>query len=296
MIYTLTFNPAIDYVMKVDNLKNGETNRSKCEQIYFGGKGINVSFVLSELGVQSVALGFIAGFTGEALNDAVTQSGINSDFIRLKSGVTRINVKLKSDNETEINAQGPIITQGDIDSLYKKLEKLNAGDVLVLAGSVPNSLPSDIYEKIIEKLQGKNIKFVVDATCKLLLNVLKFNPYLIKPNKSELEEIARRELNDNESIISEARKLKKSGAKNVLVSLGADGAILVDENDNVHIKSALGGKPVNTVGAGDSMVAGFIAYCDEGYEKALQMSLACGGATATSEGLAKKDDILKLLN
>lgn len=296
MIYTLTFNPAIDYVMKVENLKNGATNRSQSEQIYFGGKGINVSLVLSELGIRSTALGFIAGFTGEALNDAISKSGVQTDFIRLKSGVTRINVKLKSDSETEINAQGPLITQSDVDSLYKKLESLKDGDVLVLAGSVPNSLPNDIYEKIIERLNDKNIKFVVDATRELLLNVLKFKPFLIKPNLSELEEIAGCALTDNESIISQARKLNSLGARNVLVSLGADGAILVDEFDNVHIKSALGGKPVNTVGAGDSMVAGFIAMCDEGYEKALEMSLACGGATATSQGLAKRNDILKLLN
>lgn len=295
MVYTVTFNPAIDYVMKIDELINGKTNRSVSEEIYFGGKGINVSCVLAQLGVPTTALGFVVGFTGEALDRAVKDQGVNTDFIRLKSGCTRINVKLKSDKETEINAQGPHIDDDSIEMLYKKLDGLASGDTLVLAGSVPSSMPEDIYEKILKRLQGKGIRFVVDATNDLLLNVLKYKPFFVKPNIHELEEIFKKELKTDEQIADAAKELQARGAVNVLVSLGKDGAMLIDEYGEVHKQPALGGKPVNTVGAGDSMVAGFIAGADKGYAYALLLGSAAGGATACSKGLATKKEIAALL-
>lgn len=295
MIYTVTFNPAIDYVMYINELEKGKTNRSELEEIYFGGKGINVSTILAQLEIDTTALGFIAGFTGDALDTQMKKLGVKTDFIRLNKGCTRINIKLKSDKETEINAQGPDIPKEKIDELFKKLEKIQAGDTLVLAGSVPNTLPQDIYEKILEKLVNKNIRFVVDATQDLLLNVLKYKPFLIKPNKNELEEIFNRELNSDEEIAAAALELKNKGAVNVLVSLGKNGALLVDEFGKIHKQAALGGKPVNTVGAGDSMVAGFIAGAEKDYEYALLLGSAAGGATACNKGLALKEDIMALL-
>lgn len=296
MIYTVTFNPALDYILKTDDFNLGTTNRSVFEVITFGGKGINVSYVLSQLGVENTALGFVAGFTGEELLRKINSTGIKTDFIKLSSGNTRINVKIKGNAETEINASGPPITQNDIEQLFKKLENLCEKDVLVLAGSIPKCLPDNIYENILSKLQGKGIRFVVDATGELLLNVLKYNPFLIKPNLAELEDIVGEILDSEEKIISAAFKLKKMGAVNVLVSLGKDGALLIDEFGNVHRQSVLGGKPVNTVGAGDSTVAGFLVGCDNGYEYALRLGVAAGGATACSQYLATKEEILSLLN
>lgn len=294
MIYTMTFNPAIDYVMRIDTLRRGETNRSKSEEIQFGGKGINVSTVLANLGRETVALGFIAGFTGEALDRAVTGRGVRTDFIHLPEGNTRINVKLKSDKETEINAQGPVIPEAALESLYQKLDKIANGDTLVLAGSVPGTLPQDIYEQILSRLQGRDIRFVVDATGALLTNVLKFHPFLIKPNRAELEEICGRELQTDEEIAEAARELRAKGAVNVLVSLGGDGALLVDEFDNVHRQNAFQGKVVNTVGSGDSMVAGFLVGAEKGYAYALTLGNAAGSATAFSPRLATKEEIMAL--
>ena len=294
MIYTLTFNPAIDYIMRIDKLKRGETNRSRSEEIQFGGKGINVSTILANLGQETVALGFIAGFTGEALDRAVTERGIRTDFIRLHGGNTRINVKLKGDTETEINAQGPEICEKDIAELYKKLDVIAEGDTLVLAGSVPGTLPQNIYEQILSRLSGRGIRFVVDATGALLTNVLKYHPFLIKPNRSELEDICGRKLHTDAELVDAARKLRKSGAVNVLVSLGADGALLVDEFDSVHRKQAIPGKVVNTVGSGDSMVAGFLVGVEHGYEYALTLGNAAGSATAFASGLAGKEEIMAL--
>ncbi|MBS5725597.1 MAG: 1-phosphofructokinase [Clostridiales bacterium] len=294
MIYTLTFNPAIDYIMRIDKLKRGETNRSRSEEIQFGGKGINVSTILANLGQETVALGFIAGFTGEALDRAVTERGIRTDFIRLHGGNTRINVKLKGDAETEINAQGPEIGEEDIAELYKRLDAIAKGDTLVLAGSVPGTLPQNIYEKILARLSGRGIRFVVDATGALLTNVLKYHPFLIKPNRSELEEISGRNLHTDEEIAAAARKLRENGAVNVLVSLGADGALLVDAFDRVHRKQAIPGKVVNTVGSGDSMVAGFLVGVEQGYEYALALGNAAGSATAFASGLANKEEIMAL--
>ena len=296
MIYTVTFNPAIDYVVHTDDMKTGSVNRSSKEEIYFGGKGINVSWVLSELGIKSKALGFVAGFTGKAIEDGIKAKGIETDFVHLEKGFSRINVKIKSSEETELNGQGPVITDEAIKELYSKLNKLEDGDTLILAGSIPNTLPSDIYEKILEYISSKDIKIVVDATKDLLLKVLKFRPFLIKPNNHELGEMFGIELKTNEEIIKYARRLKDMGAVNVLISMAGDGAILIDKDDNVHTCGVCKGKVKNSVGAGDSMVAGFVAGSIDGdYEYALKLGTASGGATAFSDGLAKKDEIFRLL-
>ena len=296
MIYTVTFNPAIDYVVHTDDMKTGSVNRSSKEEIYFGGKGINVSWVLSELGIKSKALGFVAGFTGKAIEDGIKAKGIETDFVHLEKGFSRINVKIKSSEETELNGQGPVITDEAIKKLYSKLDKLEDGDTLILAGSIPNTLPSDIYEKILEYISSKDIKIVVDATKDLLLKVLKFRPFLIKPNNHELGEMFGIELKTNEEIIKYARRLKDMGAVNVLISMAGDGAILIDKDDNVQTCGVCKGKVKNSVGAGDSMVAGFVAGSVDGdYEYALKLGTASGGATAFSDGLAKKDEIFRLL-
>lgn len=296
MFYTVTFNPAIDYVVHTDGMQLGSVNRSGHEEIYFGGKGINVSIVLKELGIASKALGFTAGFTGRAIEEGVQKKGVETDFVHLEKGFSRINVKIKSAEETELNGQGPEISEKEVSMLFEKLENLTDGDTLVLAGSIPNTLPSDIYEKILEKLSGKNIRVVVDATKDLLMNVLKYKPFLIKPNNHELGEMFGVTLASEDEIISYAEKLREMGAVNVLVSMAGDGAILVDEYGKVHKCGTCKGKVKNSVGAGDSMVAGFIAGLEEGcYEYALKLGTASGGATAFSEGLAQKEDVYKLL-
>lgn len=295
MIYTLTFNPAIDYSMYVDSFTEGMTNRSSKEVLYFGGKGINVSIMLSHLGKENTALGFIAGFTGDALEDAVKKAGVKTDFIKLKYGVTRINFKLKGAAETEINAAGPDITKEDTEKLFEKLDKLKSGDTLILSGSVPPSMPKDIYAKICERMSKKSIRLAADASRDLLLQMLKYHPFVIKPNLQELEETLERKLKTDDDIIVGAKELKEMGAKNVLVSLGKKGAILIDSNDNVHKADAVGGKAVNTVGAGDSMLAGFLAGADKNFDYALRLALAAGGATACSDWLAEYDDVMKLM-
>ena len=296
MVYTVTFNPAVDYIVHTKQLIAGATNRSDSEEIYFGGKGINVSIVLSELGVKSKALGFVAGFTGEAIENGVAEKGIDADFVHLNEGFSRINVKIKSGEETELNGQGPKITDEAIRELYAKLDEIQDGDTLVLAGSIPSSLPADIYERILERLSGKKIRAVVDATKDLLLNVLKYRPFLIKPNNFELGEIFGVEMKSTEDIVKYAGKLKEMGAQNVLVSMASDGAVLLDENGKTHVCGVCSGKVKNSVGAGDSMVAGFVAGCEKGdYEYALKLGTASGGATAFSEGLAEKDRIYELL-
>lgn len=294
MIYTVTFNPALDYVVRLSQLVPGAVNRTQAESLQCGGKGINVSTVLANLGCETVALGFIAGFTGEALDRAVTGRGVRTDFIRLSAGNTRINVKLKSDAETEINAQGPAIGEPDLAKLYEKLDAITDGDTLVLAGSVPGTLPQDVYEQILSRLQGRGIRFVVDATGALLTNVLKYHPFLIKPNRAELEEICGRTLATDEEIAEAARELKAGGAQNVLVSLGGDGALLVDEYDRVHRQAAFKGRVVNTVGSGDSMVAGFLVGAARDYDYALTLGNAAGSATAFSSELATKEEIMAL--
>ncbi len=299
MVYTVTFNPAIDYVVHTGEMKLGATNRSEKEEMYFGGKGINVSIVLRELGIDSKALGFTAGFTGEAIENGLSEMGIDADFVRLKNGNSRINVKIKSTEETELNGQGPDIDEAAINALFAKLDKLSDGDTLILAGSIPSSLPSDIYEKILERLSGRNIKTVVDATKDLLLNVLKYKPFLVKPNNHELGEMFGVELKTDEEIEKYARKLQEMGAVNVLISMAGDGAMLIDEYGKMHRCGVCKGMVKNSVGAGDSMVAGFTAGSLKGdYEYALKLGTAAGGATAFSDGLAEKakiDELLKTL-
>lgn len=297
MIYTVTFNPALDYVIHVENLKLGMVNRTAQEAVFYGGKGINVSWVLKNLGVDSVALGFLAGFTGTAIEDGLKKNGIQTDFIRLSEGMSRINIKLKAGEETEINGSGPEIKQEAIAQLFQKLEALQEGDVLVLAGSIPGCLPDDIYEQIMKALEHKKIRIVVDATKDLLKNVLKYHPFLIKPNNHELGEMFGKVLSGDEEIIYYAKELQKAGAVNVLISMAGDGAILVEESGSVHKIGVPKGKVKNSVGAGDSMVAGFLAgYLQtKDYEEALKMGTAAGSATAFSEGLAEKElvDILR---
>ncbi|MBD5156812.1 MAG: 1-phosphofructokinase [Butyrivibrio sp.] len=296
MIYTVTFNPAIDYIVHTDGMKVGEVNRLSGEEIYFGGKGINVSFVLKELGIESEALGFVAGFTGDAIENGVLSKGIAADFVHLPEGFSRINVKIKSAEETELNGQGPKIPREAVDSLFEKLAKIRDGDTLVLAGSIPNTLPADMYEKILEHLKDRRLRVVVDATKDLLMNVLKYKPFLVKPNNFELGEIFGKELKTDEEIAGYAAKLKDMGAVNVLVSMAGDGALLLDENGKTHRCGVCKGTVRNSVGAGDSMVAGFIAGCEKNdYEYALKLGTAAGGATAFSEGLAKRDEIFGLL-
>lgn len=273
MIYTVTFNPAIDYVVRTEEMKVGVVNRTESEEIYFGGKGLNVSIILNELGIKSEALGFVAGFTGEAIENGMAKDGIKTDFIHLDNGFSRINVKIRSSFETEINGQGPEISEENIEELFKKLNKIQDGDTIVLAGSIPASLPSDIYERILEYLKNKKIRAIVDATGDLLMNVLKYKPFLIKPNNFELEEIFGVELKTAEDVSEYALKLKEMGAVNVLVSMAGDGAILADENGKIHACGVCSGTVKNSVGAGDSMVAGFIAGCEkESYEYALKNS------------------------
>lgn len=296
MVYTVTFNPAIDYIVHTAGMKLGATNRSEREEMYFGGKGINVSIVLRELGIESKALGFTAGFTGEAIEKGLADMGINTDFVRLDNGNSRINVKIKSAEETELNGQGPDIDDKAITALFEKLDSLSDGDSLILAGSIPSSLPSDIYERILERLSGKSIRVVVDATKDLLLNVLKYKPFLIKPNNHELGEMFGVELKTDEEIEKYAGKLKNMGAVNVLISMAGDGAMLIDEFGKMHRCGVCKGQVKNSVGAGDSMVAGFIAGSLHGdYEYALKLGTAAGGATAFSDGLATKEEITELL-
>lgn len=300
MIYTVTFNPAVDYAVNVNDFTEGEINRTKTEDVFFGGKGINVSLMLKSLGIKSKALGFIAGFTGEAIENGLKNCGIETDFIKLKSGLSRINVKIKSNKETEINGNGPSIDEQALSELFTKLKNMGEGDILVLAGSIPCSLPNDIYEKILNTLSDKDIKVVVDASNNLLLNTLKFKPFLIKPNVIELGEIFSLEFQDDDKIINCAKQLQNKGAQNVLVSKGADGAILIDVNGEAHKINAVYGQAINSVGAGDSMVAGFLAgYIKTGnYNYALKLGSAAGSATAFSPGIAnveKVEEIFKEL-
>ena len=295
MVYTVTFNPAIDYVVHIKEIRVGATNHSDREEIYFGGKGINVSVVLKELGVNSKALGFIAGFTGEAIEKGLKDLSIDTDFVRLKSGNSRINVKIKSADETEINGQGPHIDDESVAVLFQKLDALTDGDTLILAGSIPSSLPADIYEKILERLSHKKIKVIVDATKDLLLNVLKFKPFLVKPNNHERGDMFGVNLQTDEEIEKYARKLQNMGAVNVLISMAGDGSMLIDETGKMHRMGVCKGNVKNSVGAGDSMVAGFTAGIQRGdYEYALKLATAAGGATAFSDGLATKDKITEL--
>ncbi len=293
MIYTLTFNPAVDYYITVDNFKNGRVNRTTKEKISFGGKGINVSLVLKEFGVPSTALGFVGGFTGDALENHLRQKGIDCDFVKV-GGNTRINVKL---NHTDINAAGPEISPQKLQELYTKLDNLCDGDFLVLSGSVPKSLPKNIYQTILERLKNKGIEFVIDAEKDLLVNTLKYQPLLIKPNHHELGEIFGVEISDFDTALIYAKKLQDMGAKNVMVSLGEKGAVLLDKNGETHTQAAPKGEVISAVGAGDSAVAAFLAEYLNGadYKNCLKLAVATGSSTAFSDGLANKNKVIKTL-
>ena len=298
MIYTVTFNPAIDYVVRLDApLEVGEVNRARGEDCVLGGKGVNVSGVLAELGCKSVALGFVAGETGAWLERGLAKQGIATDLIHLPEGMTRINVKIKAGQETELNGAGPNIPESAMQQLEAKLDVLQEGDILILAGSIPASLAQDTYERLLARLQGKGVRAVVDATRDLLVNVLKYRPFLVKPNNHELGEIVGRRLTTDAEIVAAAAVLQSKGARNVLVSMAGDGALLLDEKGCTHRIGCPKGQVVNSVGAGDSMVAGFVAgYLQSGdYNAALRLGTACGSATAFSLGLAKKADIDALL-
>lgn len=297
MIYTLTVNPAIDYTVSVEKFTLGNVNRTVSEEIYIGGKGINVSLMLNNLGIKSTALGFAAGFTGDAIVNSLQKLGIKTDFVMLEKGASRINVKLKAEHETEINGQGPHITEDKLNELFSRIDTLSNGDMLVLAGSVPNTLPSDIYQQIMQRICKKDVRFVVDATGELLKNCLQYKPFLIKPNNFELSEIIGSSLTTDEQIADGARELQKMGARNVLVSMASEGSLLLTENGEVHRMGIVKGKTVNSVGAGDSMVAGFLAgYIESGdYEYALKLGTAAGGATALSPWLGERDMIFELI-
>ena len=293
MIYTVTFNPSLDYIVTVDNFTTGRVNRTTTEFMYPGGKGINVSIVLKNLGYDNIALGFEAGFTGEEIIRRISDMGIIHDFIHVDSGLSRINVKIRSDNESEINGQGPAIEADHINKLYQRFDKLKNGDILVLAGSIPTVMPDSMYMDIMKYLKGRNIKIVVDATKDLLVNVLEYGPFLIKPNNHELGEIFGVELKTRDEVVEYAKRLQKMGAVNVLVSMAGEGAVLVAEDGSIFKTPAPKGVVKNSVGAGDSMVAGFIAgYLDSGnYVEAFKMGVCTGSASAFSDKLATKAEV-----
>ncbi len=293
MIYTVTFNPSLDYIVSVDDFTLGRVNRTTKELVYPGGKGVNVSLVLKNLGMENTALGFIAGFTGTEIERGLKEWGCLTDFIKIPEGMSRINMKLRSREESEINGQGPRISEDALEELYRKLDAMEPGDVLVLAGSIPNSMPDSSYEQILARVQGRNIRSVVDATGDLLVNVLKYHPFLIKPNNHELEEIFHVPMDSKETIVAHAKKMQEMGAENVLISMAGDGAILVAADGSVWQSPAPKGKVVNSVGAGDSMVAGFITgyLKSQSYEEAFHMGICTGSASAFSERLATQEEV-----
>jgi len=297
VIYTVTFNPSLDYIVSVNHFKPGEVNRTVAELMFPGGKGINVSMVLKNLGYESVALGFMAGFTGNEIVRLLEEKRINSDFISVASGMSRINVKLRSDEESEINGMGPEIGKADIQKLYSQLDRLKEGDVLVLAGSIPSVMPESMYMDIMRYLSGRGIDIIVDATKDLLLNVLEYHPFLIKPNNHELGEIFGVKLKTKDDVIPYARRMQEKGARNVLVSMAGEGALLVTEEGRVYESMPPKGEVKNSVGAGDSMVAGFLAgyLSSHDYEQAFYMGLCTGSASAFSDNLATKSEVEALL-
>ena len=299
MIYTVTFNPSLDYIVEVKNLTLGATNRTSYEQMLPGGKGLNVSFVLKNLGFETTALGFLAGFVGEEIERRVSETGVTCEFMKLLEGCSRINMKVRNVDGTEVNGMGPEVPKEKVQELMNRLDTLKTGDVLVLAGSIPSSMPATIYMDIMKRIRekhGSGVLLVVDATRDLLKNVLTYQPFLIKPNHHELGELFGVTLSTQEEVIPYAKKLKEQGAGNVLVSMGGLGAVLVDEQGGVHKGDAPKGTVVNSVGAGDSMVAGFLAGWLEknDYEYAFRLGLAAGSASAFSENLATKEEVEKL--
>lgn len=298
MVYTVTCNPALDYVVTVRDLKLGQVNRTEEEYLLPGGKGINVSIVLHNLGMESTTLGFVAGFTGQEIRRCIKEKGIKDNFIEVSRGISRINVKLRSNEESEINGRGPAITPENLEEFYAQLDKLENGDVLVLAGSIPDVLPETLYRNIMERLADRGVMIAVDATRDLLCNVLELHPFLIKPNHIELGEIFGVQLHDKQEVITYAKKLKERGARNVLISMAGEGAVLVAEDGTTYESQAPKGKVVNSVGAGDSMVAGFLyGYLTSGsYEKAFYMGLSAGSASAFSDELATKAEVEAIYN
>lgn len=297
MIATVTFNPSLDYIVRVDDMRLGAINRTAYEQVLPGGKGVNVSIVLGNLGHQSRALGFVAGFTGDELCRRCAEAGVEADFIRVAEGMTRINVKVKSAEETELNGMGPKIAAQDVEVLLAKLDELGDGDTLVISGSVPSTLPHDMYERIMARLAGRGVCVVVDAERDLLTRVLRYRPFLVKPNNHELEDIFGVTLRTRDEVVPFARRLQELGAANVLVSMAGEGGVLVDETGSVHQSPAARGTVVNSVGAGDSSVAGFLAGLMEtgSYEDAFRMALAAGSASAFSDHLATRPEVEALM-
>ena len=298
MIYTVTFNPALDYILELDKLEIGKIQKSKTELILPGGKGINVSTVLTNLEIDNIALGYKAGFVGAEIERLLRNMNVKTDFIDLEEGNSRINVKISGEEETAINTNGPKISENKILELLEKLKTLNANDYLVLSGSIPSSIKDDIYEKICSIVKKQNVKIIVDATKNLLVQALKYNPFLIKPNNEELGEIFGVEIHTKEDAYVYGKKLKEMGAQNVLVSMGKIGAALIDEAGQEYFLKSPEGKRVNTVGSGDSMVAGFIAgfLKYKNYNDALKMGVSAGSASALSKYLATKEEVYNLFN
>ncbi len=299
MIMTVTFNPSLDYIVSVDDFRTGQVNRTTRELLFPGGKGLNVSMVLKNLGMDSVAVGFMAGFTGRAIEQMMESRGIDTSFIEVEEGISRINVKLRSREETEINGMGPAISAENIDELYKKLDALSRDDILVLAGSIPSVMPESMYMDIMKYLKGRGVRIIVDATRDLLVNVLPLHPFLIKPNNHELGEIFGVRLETKEEVIPYARKMQEKGAENVLISMAGQGALLIDGDGRVTESDPPKGKVRNSVGAGDSMVAGFIyGYLTSGgdFERAFYTGLCTGSASAFSDDLATRPEVVSLLD
>ena len=298
MIYTVTFNPSLDYIVRVDDMRLGVINRTSYEQLLPGGKGINVSIVLGNLGHESRALGFTAGVTGVALEALLARTGVDHDLVHVEEGFTRINAKVKSAEETELNGQGPRIAEANVEELFSKLDALGEGDTLVVSGSVPNTLPGDMYERIMERLDGRGVRIVVDAERDLLTRVLPYHPFLVKPNNIELGDIFGVTLRTRDEVVPYARKMQEMGAANVLVSMAGEGGVLVDADGGVHQSPAARGTVVNSVGAGDSCVAGFLAGLMEtsSYETAFRMGLAAGSASAFSDHLATRAEVEELMS
>lgn len=297
MICTVTFNPSLDYIVRVDDMRLGVINRTTYEQVLPGGKGINVSIVLGNLGHESRALGFLAGFTGAEIARRVSEAGVSADFIEVAEGMSRINAKIKSNEETELNGQGPLITEENIEQLYAKLDVLGEGDTLVISGSVPNTLPGDMYERIMARLDGRGVRIVVDAERDLLTRVLPYKPFLVKPNNIELGDIYGMTLKTRDEVVPYAKRMQEAGAQNVLVSMAGEGGVLVSADGQVFQSPAAKGTVVNSVGAGDSSVAGFLAGLIEtgSYETAFRMALASGSASAFSDHLATRPEVEALM-
>lgn len=298
MIFTVTFNPSLDYIVRVDEMRLGTINRTNYEQLLPGGKGINVSIVLGNLGHPSRALGFSAGVTGVALEKLLADAGVDADLVHVKEGFTRINAKVKAAEETELNGQGPRIAPEDVDALFSKLDVLGQDDTLVISGSVPNTLPSDMYEQVMERLAGRGVRIVVDAERDLLTRVLPYRPFLVKPNNHELGDIFGVTLKTRDEFVPYARRMQEMGAQNVLVSMAGEGGVLVAADGQVYQSPAAKGTVVNSVGAGDSCVAGFLAGLMEtgSYQTAFRMGLAAGSASAFSDHLATRPEVEDLMS